>query len=289
MVVEFIIKIRYFSLSRYLESFLEYLIINKAVSPNTYDAYKRDLTQFEEFLGKSIIEATTQDVVGFLSQIENKRSLNRKLSAINSFFDFAYKRELVDEKLKVKQAKIPKSLPKFLDKEEILNAVSYITYPESSWFELRDKALILFLYATGLRVSEAMNIKVEDIEENWVRVTMAKGEKQRIVPIASKALEAVKEYLSKRPCNSKYLFVNKNCDKLSRISAFNITKKYLNVSPHILRHSFATALVLGGADLRIIQELLGHSSLNTTQIYTHIQKEHLKDTILKYHPLKDLE
>jgi len=289
MVVEFIIKIRYFSLSRYLESFLEYLIINKAVSPNTYDAYKRDLTQFEEFLGKSIIEATTQDVVGFLSQIENKRSLNRKLSAINSFFDFAYKRELVDEKLKVKQAKIPKNLPKFLDKEEILNAVSYITYPESSWFELRDKALILFLYATGLRVSEAMNIKVEDIEENWVRVTMAKGEKQRIVPIASKALEAVKEYLSKRPCNSKYLFVNKNCDKLSRISAFNITKKYLNVSPHILRHSFATALVLGGADLRIIQELLGHSSLNTTQIYTHIQKEHLKDTILKYHPLKDLE
>jgi len=276
-------------LSRYLESFLEYLIINKAVSKNTYDAYKRDLTQFEEFLKKPIIEATTQDVVAFLSQIENKRSLNRKLSAINSFFDFAYKRELVDEKVKIKQAKIPKTLPKFLEKDEILNAISHIDYENSSWYELRDRALILFLYATGLRVSEAMNVKISDIEDGWVRVTMAKGEKQRLVPIAEVALEAIKEYLSKRPCNSEYLFVNKNCEKLSRISAFNITKKYLNVSPHVLRHSFATALVLGGADLRVVQELLGHASLNTTQIYTHIQKENLKETVLKYHPLKDLE
>ena len=276
-------------MSRYLESFLEYLLVNKAVSKNTYDAYKRDLTQFENFLGKAIIEATTQDVISFLSQIENKRSLNRKLSAINSFFDFAYKRELVEEKLKIKQAKIPKTLPKFLEKDEILRAIEHINYNDSSWFELRDKALILFLYATGLRVSEAMNVKLSDIEDGWVRVNMAKGEKQRLVPIASKALEAIKEYLNKRPCNSEYLFVNKNCEKLSRISAFNITKKYLNVSPHVLRHSFATALVLGGADLRVVQELLGHASLNTTQIYTHIQKENLKDTVLKYHPLKDLE
>ena len=276
-------------MSRYLESFLEYLLVNKGVSKNTYDAYKRDLTQFENFLGKAIIEATTQDVISFLSQIENKRSLNRKLSAINSFFDFAYKRELVEEKLKIKQAKIPKTLPKFLEKDEILRAIEHINYNDSSWFELRDKALILFLYATGLRVSEAMNVKLSDIEDGWVRVNMAKGEKQRLVPIASKALESIKEYLNKRPCNSEYLFVNKNCEKLSRISAFNITKKYLNVSPHVLRHSFATALVLGGADLRVVQELLGHASLNTTQIYTHIQKENLKDTVLKYHPLKDLE
>ncbi len=275
-------------MSRYLESFLEYLIINKAVSKNTHEAYKRDLIQFENFLGKSIIEADTGDIIAFLSQIENKRSLNRKLSAINSFFDFAYKRDLVKEKHKIKQAKIPKTLPKFLDKETILNSISYINY-ENSWFELRDKALILFLYATGLRVSEAMNVKTSDIDDGWVKVTMAKGEKQRVVPIADIAMKAINEYLSKRPCNSQYLFVNKNCNKLSRISAFNITKKYLNVSPHVLRHSFATSLVLGGADLRIVQELLGHASLNTTQIYTHIQKENLKETVLKYHPLKDLE
>ncbi len=275
-------------MSRYLESFLEYLLINKAVSKNTYDAYKRDLTQFEEFLNKPLIEADTSDIISFLSQIENKRSLNRKLSAINSFFDFAYKRDLVKEKYKIKQAKIPKNLPKYLTKEEILNSISHINY-ENSWYELRDKALILFLYATGLRVSEAMNVKLSDIEDGWVKVTMAKGEKQRVVPIADVALSAIKDYLSKRPCSSEYLFVNKNCNKLSRISAFNITKKYLNVSPHVLRHSFATSLVLGGADLRIVQELLGHASLNTTQIYTHIQKENLKDTVLKYHPLEDLE
>ena len=275
-------------MSRYLESFLEYLLINKAVSKNTYDAYKRDLSQFEEFLNKPLIEADTGDIIAFLSQIENKRSLNRKLSAINSFFDFAYKRDLVKEKHKIKQAKIPKNLPKYLTKEEIINSISHINY-ENSWYELRDKALILFLYATGLRVSEAMNVKLSDIDDGWVKVTMAKGEKQRMVPIADTAMEAIKEYLNKRPCDSEYLFVNKNCNKLSRISAFNITKKYLNVSPHVLRHSFATSLVLGGADLRIVQELLGHASLNTTQIYTHIQKENLKDTVLKYHPLEDLE
>ncbi len=267
---------------------MEYLLINKGVSKNTYDAYKRDLNQFEEFLKKSIIEADSSDVIRFLSQIENKRSLNRKLSAINSFFEFAYKRDMINEKFKIKQAKIPKSLPKYLQKDEILNSVSAINL-ESSWFELRDKALILFLYATGLRISEALNVKLNDIEDGWVRVEMAKGEKQRLVPIADVALDAIKEYLHKRPCNSEYLFVNKNCEKLSRISAFNITKKYLNVSPHVLRHSFATSLVLGGADLRVVQELLGHASLNTTQIYTHIQKENLKDTVLKYHPLEDLE
>ena len=274
-------------MSRYLEAFLEYLLINKGVSKNTYEAYKRDLIQFEKFIQKPIIEADSSDVIRFLSEIENKRSLNRKLSSINSFFNFAYKRNFVNEKFKIKQAKIPKSLPKFLDKEEILNSISHID-SNATWFELRDKALILFLYATGFRISEALNSKITDIEDGWVKVEMAKGEKQRIVPIADVALNALKEYLNKRPCNSEYLFVNKNCNKLSRISAFNITKKYLNSSPHVLRHSFATSLVLGGADLRVVQELLGHASLNTTQIYTHIQKENLKETVLKYHPLEEI-
>ncbi len=266
---------------------MEYLQINKGVSKNTYEAYKRDLLQFENFLQKSIIEAENMDIISFLSSIDNKRSLNRKLSAINSFFDFAYKREWSNTKHKIKQAKIPKTLPKYLTKDEILNAVNSIKI--NSWFDLRDKALILFIYAAGVRISEALNVKLSDIEDGWVKITMAKGEKQRIVPVAKVALEALNEYLQKRPCVSEYLFVNKNCKPLSRISAFNITKKYLNVSPHVLRHSFATALVLGGADLRVVQELLGHASLNTTQIYTHIQKENLKDTVMKYHPLEFME
>jgi len=266
---------------------LEYLLINKGVSKNTYNAYKRDLVQFEEFLQKPVLEADNMDIISFLSTIENKRSLNRKLSSINSFFDFAYKRGWSDTKHKIKQAKIPKSLPKYLTKEEILNAVNSID--AKKWQDLRDRALILFIYATGLRISEVLNTKLSDLENGWVKVTMAKGEKQRVVPVAKIALDAIDEYLKNRPCQSEYLFVNKNCRPLSRISAFNITKKYLNVSPHVLRHSFATALVIGGADLRVVQELLGHSSLNTTQIYTHIQKENLKETVLKYHPLKNLE
>jgi len=274
-------------LSRYLEAFLEYLLINKGVSKNTYESYKRDLVQFEEFLKKPITEATTEDIIAFLSTIDNKRSLNRKLSAINSFFEYAYKYGMSENKPKVKQAKIPKTLPKFLTKEEIMNAVNNIEV--KTWRDLRDKALILFLYATGTRISEALNVKIGDIEDGWVKIEMAKGEKQRVVPIAKVALDAINEYLHKRDCASEYIFVNKNCKKLSRISAFNITKKYLNVSPHVLRHSFATALVLGGADLRVVQELLGHASLNTTQIYTHIQKENLRDTVLKYHPLELLE
>ena len=273
-------------MSRYLEAFLEYLLINKGVSKNTYNAYKNDLLQFENFLEKPIIEADNRDIIAFLSSIENKRSLNRKLSSINSFFDFAYKRDLTTTKHKIKQAKIPKTLPKFLTKEEILNAINF---EAKSWLDLRDKALILFIYATGARISEALNAKISDIENGWIKFTMAKGEKQRVVPIAEIALDALDKYLKSRKCQSEYLFVNKNCNKLSRISAFNITKKYLNVSPHVLRHSFATALVLGGADLRVVQELLGHSSLNTTQIYTHIQKENLKETVLKYHPLETLE
>jgi len=274
-------------LSRYLEAFLEYLLINKGVSKNTYESYKRDLVQFEEFLKKPIIDATTEDIISFLSTIDNKRSLNRKLSSINSFFEYAYKYGISENKPKVKQAKIPKTLPKFLTKEEIINAVNNIEV--KTWRDLRDKALILFLYATGTRISEALNVKISDIEDGWVKIEMAKGEKQRVVPIAKVALDAINEYLYKRNCSNEYIFVNKNCEKLSRISAFNITKKYLNVSPHVLRHSFATALVLGGADLRVVQELLGHASLNTTQIYTHIQKENLKDTVLKYHPLELIE
>ena len=275
------------SLSKELEAFLEYLLINKGVSKSTFNSYRSDLIAYEEFLKKDLIKINNEDVIKYLSTIENKRTLNRKLSSINSFFDFAYKQQWRDEKLKVKQAKIPKSLPKFLLKEVILDSVSFINL-ENSWLDLRDKALILTLYATGLRVSEAMNLKKIDINDGWVKVEMAKGEKQRLVPIADVAINAINEYLHKRSVVSDYIFVNSKGGRLSRISAFNITKKYLNVSPHTLRHSFATSLVLGGADLRVVQELLGHSSLITTQIYTHIQKENLKETILKYHPLKNL-
>ncbi len=279
-------------MSKELEAFIEYLVIIKGLSKNSIEFYKSDLIQFEEFLGKPIIEASSEDVIDFLSEIkkvengiiQNQRTINRKLSSINSFFKFAYKEDWSDKKLHIHQTKPPKQLPKYLSNEEIMEVVKNID--TSNWLNSRDKALILFLYATGLRVSEAMNAKKDDIEDGWIRVRNAKGDKQRIVPIASSALIALDDYLKIRPKKSDYLFINSRGGQLSRISAFNITKKYLNVSPHVLRHSFATSLVLGGADLRVVQELLGHSSLLTTQIYTHIQKENLLDTVNKYHPLK---
>jgi len=283
-------------MSKELEAFIEYLIIEKGLSKNSVNFYRSDLLQFEEFLGKSVINANSDEVIEFLStlkktsddnQIINQRTLNRKLSSINAFFRFAYKKEWTNNKLKVKQLKTPKQLPKFLTNEEIMNGLKNID--SENWLSLRDKALILFLYATGLRVSEAMNAKKGDIEDGWIRVRNGKGDKERLVPIAGIALKALNEYLFKRPHPSDYLFINSKGGKLSRISAFSITKKYLNVSPHVLRHSFATSLILGGADLRVVQELLGHSSMLTTQIYTHIQKENLAETVEKYHPLKEFD
>ena len=144
--------------------------------------------------------------------------------------------------------------------------------------------MILFLYATGLRVTEAMDAKKSDIEEGWVRVRSGKGDKERLVPIALLALKTLNDYLFKRPHISDYLFINSNGGRLSRISAFHITKKYLNVSPHVLRHSFATSLILGGADLRVVQELLGHSSMLTTQIYTHVDQQRLRLVHKQFHP-----
>jgi integrase/recombinase XerD len=282
-------------MSKELEAFIEYLIIEKGLSKNSVSFYRSDLVQFEEFLGKSVIKANSDDVIDFLSKLKktedenivNQRTLNRKLSSINAFFRFAYKKEWTDNKLKIKQLKIPKQLPKFLTNYEIEEALKNID--SDNWLALRDKALILFLYATGLRVSEAMDAKKGDIEEGWIRVRSGKGDKERLVPIAMPALNALNDYLFKRPHTSDYLFINSRGGRLSRISAFHITKKYLNVSPHVLRHSFATSLILGGADLRVVQELLGHSSMLTTQIYTHIQKENLYETVEKFHPLKEFD
>jgi integrase/recombinase XerD len=154
-----------------------------------------------------------------------------------------------------------------------------------SWLGLRDKALILFLYASGLRISELLDMKRDDLEKNWLHVRHGKGEKERLIPIAEIALDALKSYMQASAFEHEFIWLNYQGKVLSRISAFKITQKYLGVSPHVLRHSYATSLIIGGADLRVVQELLGHASLNTTQIYTHIQKQNLKDTVQKCHPM----
>jgi integrase/recombinase XerD len=168
-------------------------------------------------------------------------------------------------------------------KIEIQNALKIID--TRSWIGKRDYALILFLYATGTRISECLALSRDDIDGEWLHIRHAKGEKERIVPIAKVSKDAIDNYLKELKYEKDFIWCNYKGDSLSRISAYKITQKYLGVSPHVLRHSYATSLIIGGADLRVVQELLGHASLLTTQVYTHIQKQNLKETVELCHPM----
>ncbi len=270
-------------MSKELEAFIEYITVIRALSKKSIQAYQSDLNTLEETLQKPLIKLDSKALLNALSSYKNKRTLNRKLSSVNAFFDFCYKSQFLEEKTKLKFAKIPKLLPKFLSYKEIQNSLQLID--RSTILGLRDYALILFLYATGARISECLALAREDIEGDWLHIRHAKGEKERIVPIASVAKEAVDTYLNELSKENKFVWCNYKGESLSRISAYKITQKYLGVSPHVLRHSYATSLITGGADLRVVQELLGHASLLTTQIYTHIQKQDLKETVEVCHPM----
>jgi integrase/recombinase XerD len=269
-----------------LNVFEEYLSITKMLGPNTICSYMNDISSLQEFIGnKKLTSLEMGDVIDFLSQFANKRTLNRKLSSINTFFRFCHEYNFEHSKISIPMSKAPKNLPKYLSYDEIIGGLKMIN--RTTREGLRDYALILFLYASGCRISEALNAQKNDIMDGWLKIRFAKGEKERLVPLAPIALKALDEYLEHQDMRSSFLWLNYKGEKLSRISAFKIVKRYIGVSPHVLRHSFASSLIIGGADLRVVQELLGHSSLVTTQIYTHIQKQNLADTIKSYHPLKE--
>ncbi|MBD3792884.1 MAG: tyrosine-type recombinase/integrase [Campylobacterales bacterium] len=267
-----------------ITAFEEYLHIHKALESNSIKSYLSDIQQFHTFFhDRNLLKLETIDILLFLAQFDNKRTLNRKLSSINAFYEFAHTLKLGANSIHIPMAKVPKNLPKYLSFAEIKAGVHLID--RSNWIGLRDYALILFLYASGCRVSEALLATRQDIQDEWLKIRFAKGQKERMVPLAPIALEALEAYLRAASIQSDHIWLNYRNEPLSRISAFKIVKKYLGVSPHVLRHSFASALIIGGADLRVVQDLLGHSSLETTQIYTHIQQAHLADTINKHHPL----
>lgn len=238
---------------------------------------------FEEHFETSLLNISTEELFAFLAETKNKRTLNRKLSALNSFYDFCYKSEFTENLQKFKLSKLPQNLPHYLPAQKIYEGLKSID--KSKWIGQRDYAFILFLFASGARISEALEAKFSDFEDGWLKIRFAKGEKERLVPIAAQALEAIDVYRKSFESQNEYIWLNYKGEKLSRISAFKVMKKYLGVSPHVLRHSYATSMILGGAELRVVQELLGHSSLVTTQIYTHIQKQDLQDTVQTYHPL----
>ncbi len=270
-------------MSNELEAFIEYITVTKALSAHSVAAYESDLKSIEELTATPLISLKNDTVLQALSTIENRRTLNRKLSTLNAFFTFCHKQHFIEEFARFKLSKLPASLPKYLSYDEIMRALDAMTLRK--WLDLRDYALLLFLYATGTRISECLNIEQSDFENSWLRIRHGKGDKERYVPVAKDAMCAIETYRNAAPYESSTLWLNSRGKKLSRISAYKITKKYLNVSPHVLRHSYATALITGGADLRVVQELLGHVSLLTTQIYTHLQPAHLMQTVTRCHPL----
>jgi integrase/recombinase XerD len=270
-------------MSNELEAFIEYITITKSLSKNSIAAYESDLLAIEKSAKKPLISLDTTTVLHLLSTIDNRRTINRKLSTLNAFYLFCHKSHFTDTFSKFKLSKLPSTLPKYLSYEEVMQGLTVIE--QKRWTDMRDYALILFLYATGARISECLDVQQQDIENSWLRIRHGKGEKERYVPVAPEAVRAIKRYLDAAPYDKTVLWLNSRGQKLSRISAYKITKKYLNVSPHVLRHSYATALITGGADLRVVQELLGHASLLTTQIYTHLQQSHLMQTVMDSHPL----
>ena len=284
----------------YIVEFLRYLELEKGVSAHTLRAYRKDLTDFIAHVNTEPEKIDMLDVRGFIAeQIRkglNKTTVSRRLSSVRSFFKFLYREGYMKSnpaKL-VSSPRLPKLLPKFLSVDD---AFSLVEKPEGIGFApARDRAILELLYSSGLRVGELAGLNVEDINVREALVkARGKGKKERIVPIGSKALDAIKTYLVERillKSKEKAVFLNRLGTRLTDRGVRRIVVKYAraiaingSIGPHTLRHSFASHLLQGGADLRVIQELLGHASLSTTQKYTHLDVAHLMDVYDKAHPM----
>lgn len=282
-----------------IDDFCNYLLIDKHYSSNTIESYKRDLAKFYEYIKKDFKNIDKNDVKDYLKFINNmnERSVARNISTLKSFHKFLIINKYIKDNPmdSISSPKLGKKLPNTLSEEDI-NKLLNIKLKDN--FSYRNKAMLELMYATGLRVSELINLKVYDVNLDEALVkTMGKGSKERIIPVGDYALSALRVYIEeyrsslfKKEIND-YLFLNNHGKKMTRQGFFKIIKKLAieqginkDFSPHTLRHSFATHMLKHGADLRIIQELLGHSDVSTTQIYTHVSNEELENTFKKYHP-----
>lgn len=285
-------------MNRYIDKFLSYLEIEKNYSPHTILNYSIDLNEFLEFLGEKtdVQHVHYLDFRRFLAHLRTHnykpRTLARKLSSLRSFFKFLHKEGLIKENpaVLVVTPKLDKVLPKFLSEQDIIKLLE-VPLIENE-MGLRDRAIMETLYSTGIRVSELVGMNTDSLDpiSNIAKVE-GKGKKERLVPIGDKAVEAIRVYLSARVKNNRALFLNKSGKRLTDRSVRNIINKYIlktslimHVSPHMFRHSFATHMLNHGADLRSVQELLGHSNLSTTQIYTHVTTDRLKKVYDLAHP-----
>lgn len=284
-----------------LEDYTRYLKIERAMSPNTAAAYRSDVAFFLESAGIPPEKVTPDDIITCLSRRTgySKRSQARFLSALNSFFNYMISEKLIQENPcdMVDFPKIGRYLPEVLSLEEIEKLMDSVQLSDVTG--VRDRAILEVLYGCGLRVSEVVGLRISDVfvKEKFVRV-VGKGDKQRLVPIDGVAIEYVLKYLGMRQdpydkASEDILFLNRFGRRLSRISVFNMVKRqaviagiHKEISPHTFRHSFATHLIENGADLRAVQEMLGHESIITTEIYTHIEKSVWQNTVLAHHPRK---
>jgi len=283
-----------------LRSFLDSLYIEKGLSKNTVSSYKNDITSFSSWCDKEHLDRlkiTDLNLNNYISNLFSiglkSSSINRKISSIKHFYLFLLKKKVIknspaDEITTPKQEKY---LPTSMSEDEV---ESLLGSPKSSIkIERRDKAMIEILYATGMRISELVNLKLTDIDFNRsVLKVFGKGSKERLVPYGEKAAEALRIYLEDRKkLDSKDVFLSNRGTRITRGAFWQRIKIYikrenlkLSISPHTLRHAFATHLLNRGADLRSVQILLGHSDLSTTQIYTHIAKKRLGEILKKHHP-----
>lgn len=285
-------------LQQALQDFLCYLSSEKGLSQHTLQAYARDLKGFFQVLKQSDLQQITEeDVLAFAHKLQLKgyasSSVCRMLVSVKIFLRFLYREELIKNEigLSIDAPKIWQLIPDiltFTEVEKLLLAPDLNTE-----LGARDRAILQVIYASGLRVSEICGLNIQDFSDHTIRV-IGKGKKERIVPVASSAVEAVDYYLLHyRPPDAKIeaLFINTKQKRIDRFSIWRQLKAYAkqvgvikSISPHTLRHSFATHLLENGADLRVIQELLGHSSIATTDRYTHLSNKHIIEAFQSYHP-----
>jgi integrase/recombinase XerD len=294
-------------MNKEIEDYENYLTFERRMAKNTTSSYIRDLEHYATYLEEErkvykVDDISKSDIEAYLEYLNKNdyttTSLARKLTAIKNFHKYllAINRLPVDNALTIERPKLRKSLPNVLSIEEVDRLLDIKTITP---FDYRNKAMLELLYGTGLRISEMLDLKLTDVDfENCVVRCFGKGSKERIVPIGEYIIDSLTNYLNNgrnlllnKKKVSDYLFLNSRGDRISRFSFFKILKKLLrdkdikkDISPHSLRHSFATHMLENGADLRSIQELLGHSDIATTRIYTHITNKKVENDYIEYHP-----
>ena len=290
----------------HFHDFLTMLRVERNVSNHTMDAYKRDINQYLMHLGdldiKNLSDVKSTHIRDYIRVLSDggmaPASISRIISSIRTYYRFLSSENILDENpvLLINNPKLPKKLPDVLSEKEISLIINAIQ--ESSQFYQRDKAIIELLYSCGIRVTELCNLEMSNlfIDEDLIRV-MGKGNKERLLPLGVRSKKYLDDYIKHsrnshiKKSGSSFVFVSRNGNQLTRAMINIILNKWTqvsglkkSVSPHKLRHSFATHLLEGGADLRFVQALLGHSDISTTQIYTHIDKHYLKEVYKIHHP-----